>query len=52
MKGNDLTNKQFGRLKVLRYIRTDETGHHIWECKCKCGNITQIQGVQLTRTNG
>lgn len=52
MKGNDLTNKQFGRLKVLRYVSTNKNGNHIWECLCKCGNIIQIEGVQLTRKNG
>ena len=52
MNGNDLTNKQFGRLKVIKYIKTDESRNHIWECQCKCGNIIQIKGVQLTRTNG
>lgn len=52
MRGNDLTNKQFGRLKVLRYVTTDKNRNHIWECQCKCGNIIQISGVQLTRKNG
>ena len=52
MKGNDLTNKQFGRLKVLRYLFTNKNGNHVWECLCKCGNIIQIEGVQLTRKNG
>lgn len=52
MKGNDLTNKQFGRLKVLRCIGTNDNRNHIWECQCKCGNIVQVLGVQLTRKNG
>lgn len=52
MKGNNIIDKQFGRLKVLRYVSDDKNKNHIWECQCKCGNIIQVAGVQLTRKKG
>ena len=52
-KYNDLTGMSFGRITVLRYIETDlKTRNSLWECKCKCGNVFIVKGVQLTRTRG
>lgn len=34
----DLTNKQFGNLKVLSYIKIDNKPGSHWLCQCKCGN--------------
>lgn len=43
----DLTNQQFGRLKVIKRIGTDKYRSPIWECKCQCGNIIQISSHNL-----
>lgn len=32
---HDLTNKTFGKLKVIKYL-----GNEYWQCQCSCGNIT------------
>lgn len=39
----DLTNQQFGELKVLR-VSPDTQGFkaHPWECECSCGRITYV----------
>ena len=47
----DLTNKVFGDLTVVRFLRT-ENGKAMWECKCKCGNIIEVRGCDLTREDG
>jgi hypothetical protein len=33
----DLTNKRFGKLVVLKYHHSDDKGHTFWECQCDCG---------------
>ena len=36
---NDLSNQQFGRLKVINWIGRDRTRrHHYYMCECECGN--------------
>ena len=35
----DLTGKQFGKLTVIEYVKT-ETGASKWKCQCDCGTIT------------
>ena len=42
---NDLTGKQFGNWKVLRY---DKNNHWICECQCENHTIKSIQGYSLT----
>ena len=42
----DLKDKQFGDIKVIKYI-----GDELWECVCKCGNIFNANGQHL-RNNG
>lgn len=47
-KAIDLTNKQFGYLVALR--PTEKRGADrsvIWECKCCCGNIIEVNGSNL-----
>lgn len=34
----DLTNKKYGKLLVLKYDHSDDKGHTFWECQCDCGN--------------
>jgi hypothetical protein len=43
----DLTNQIFGRLTVLRYIGNDKYNTAIWECRCECGVIKNINGGAL-----
>lgn len=38
----DLTGKQFGDWKVLKYL-----GDNTWLCKCSCGNIKEVLGSNL-----
>ena len=39
---NNLTQKNFGKLTVLRFLDKDEKGKGgIWECLCSCGNIIE-----------
>ena len=35
----DITNKKFGRLKVLERAGKSAHGDILWKCMCKCGNI-------------
>lgn len=42
----DLTDKQFGRLTVLKKL--DKRGTEwFWLCQCECGNTTEVRGVSL-----
>lgn len=43
----DLTDQKFGRLTPKKVISRDKFGALIWECKCNCGNIINIQGGSL-----
>ena len=42
-KFKDLTNKQYGEWKALRYL-----GNHQWECQCSCGVIKAVSTYDLT----
>jgi len=42
----DLTNKKFGRITVLKFAKTN-SGRTYWVCKCKCGNLKEIEGYTL-----
>lgn len=41
-KVDDLTGKQFGDWKVIRYI-----GHSYWECECSCKTIKKVKAQSL-----
>ena len=47
----DLTGKKFGKLTVIKkaddVILPSGNRKHMWECKCECGNIENISGVNL-----
>lgn len=45
-KKNRLGNK-YGRLTVIRYTRNDNSEKPMWECKCECGNRTEVRGSDL-----
>ena len=34
----DLTNKKYGRLTVVKFVRKDKWYNSYWLCKCDCGN--------------
>lgn len=44
----DLTGKEFGKLRVIRYDHTDKRRSSYWLCKCKCGNYTIVESTTLT----
>lgn len=44
----DLTNKRFGRLKVLN-IENKVKNDFLWKCKCDCGKYTIVSGALLRR---
>lgn len=49
---NDLTDKRFGHLTVVRrvpgYTSSKRT---LWECRCDCGNTITVSSGYLLRTN-
>ena len=46
---DDLTNKKFGKLTILQFIK-DYKGKRgtFWKCKCECGNETFVRRDGLT----
>ena len=48
-----LNGQRFGRLTVLERCGTTKWGSCIWKCKCDCGNIVEVPGINLRdgRTN-
>ena len=48
----DLTNKRFGKLKVLSlYPERGNDGHTYWLCQCDCGNQHIVRGSHLINKN-
>lgn len=49
----DLTNREFGRLKVLHNtgIKTKYDGSYVWHCICECGTELDVAGRSLIRGN-
>lgn len=46
----DITGKEFGWLKVLRYEAYSEaTGRALWRCRCVCGRETIVDSASLRR---
>ncbi len=44
----DMLNKKIGKLTVEKNI--GRKGHNqLWECKCECGNVTQLTTAALNR---
>lgn len=46
----DLTNKTFGKLKVLRRVDNKEK-RALWECQCDCGTICYLSSRYLLSMN-
>lgn len=44
----DLTNKRFGKLKVLQFSHSNKNGAY-WKCLCTCGNLKNILGTNLRK---
>lgn len=45
---DNLIGKKFGMLEVIDEIITkDKNGHHHYLCKCDCGNVIEVLGVNL-----
>ena len=47
----DLTGQTFNDLTVLLRNDCDSTGKTAWLCRCKCGKITTITGLNLKNNN-
>lgn len=43
----DLTNRQFGSLKVIEFSHKDSHRNSYWKCQCECGNITIVAAAKL-----
>jgi len=51
MKRIDLANKVFGRLRVLKSVRSVKTStgsYTMWKCICECGQTTSVRTSHLT----
>lgn len=45
----NLTAQRFGKLVVLRHLRSTANYIHFWECLCDCGNKTITRASNLKR---
>lgn len=43
----DMTGQKFNRLTVIKRAGSNNQGKALWECKCDCGNMTMVTGIQL-----
>lgn len=50
-KPKNLIGQKFNRLTVLKDTGKRKNGSVVWLCKCDCGNLCEINGGSLTRTN-
>lgn len=46
-KMKDLTAQRFGNLMVLKRIGNDKYGRTQWQCRCTCGNLTNVASGNL-----
>ena len=44
----DLTNQQFGKLKVIKPAPKRNDRYTRWICECECGNIVEVRTDYLT----
>lgn len=51
-KIKDLSNQQFGLLKVICRTEDKSPGRPQWLCQCECGNQIIVSSTALTKTNG
>ncbi len=45
----NLTGQKFGRLTVISLFGRDTRGETIWQCKCDCGNTTNVLSSNLRK---
>lgn len=45
----NLTGQRFGRWLVLSRAGTDASAKVLWECRCTCGAVANVQAGNLTR---
>lgn len=45
----DLCGSRFGKLTVLFFSHISENQGAFWDCKCDCGNIKSISGINLRK---
>ncbi len=43
----DRTGNVYGRLTVIDYVGRVHKKHHVWQCLCTCGTVTNVQGDSL-----
>lgn len=43
----DLRGKRFGKLLALEIAGKDESGSHIYRCRCECGRVVEIERQRL-----
>ena len=47
----DITGKRFGKLTVVRYVRTVSPGRAVWLCRCDCGKLKELKAQDFARTD-
>lgn len=46
----DLTGQRFGKLVAIRPTgRSNKWKSELWECKCDCGNTTEVASAELVK---
>ena len=46
---HDITDEKFGRLTAVKLLdRRSASGDAYWECKCECGNTSEVQKSSLS----
>jgi hypothetical protein len=45
--GIDLTGRRFGKLIVIRMVKSQKFAGRIWLCKCDCGTVKTVRGGDL-----
>lgn len=48
-KLKDLTGKTFGKLTVVKFVGSTNTGNALWQCKCECGNTITVRSICLRK---
>jgi hypothetical protein len=47
----DLTGQKFGMLEFIKFVRMNKKPTYqyaVWECKCDCGNVVEVQANSVT----
>lgn len=47
----DISGSRFGRLTVVCYLRRNKHSNSIWNCKCDCGSIIEVNTASLKSGN-